>query len=517
VNIHKATRIAVILSVVYLLVFGIVMACFPVRPFWNDEWRLIYNIKFRSVTQLWGKLDLLQECPRVYLTLLKWISAAFDYSYMVLRLPPLIVGMGSILFVFHLRKKFYPDNTASSYLFILILISSQTFTDYLVQVKQYEMDIFLCLLALWQLSVLLDFSFSGRIKTSTYLLLCLGFLLVPYLSYTYPINVAPMFPVVFLSAMAGRKNNPGAQRGIAARMILPLLLVAVSIAVFYAIDVKHVMADQHMYHSYQKAYYNNHKETFAEDFWNLFALVGSGFLFELIFGILGIAAFLYAIYRLAKKDYRTYVYIDYLHCYAVILIFLVLLLFATGKLIGGVARLTAYTVPSIAMLIIALLGDLGDKYGYRKPAAAIIAVLFIALFGNIVSSCINTFTYSEYKSRIATFRQTQKALTRARLDHIPFMVTDGVCGDPWNLDTPKPGVIQTHTITPRQIEGADTLCAEVIAKVNPGYKVWDSVVFYYMPDTKWINVYVGQVPKEYKAVIAGDGIHYKKYIRPSGR
>src|SRR5690606_12744675 len=121
-NMPKIARIALIAAVVYLLVFGLAQAFFPIRPFWNDEWRLIYNIKFKNFAQLWGTLDLLQECPRVYLTLLKIISANFDYSYTALRLPPLIIGMSSIALLFFLHKKLYPQQSLISGLFILILI-----------------------------------------------------------------------------------------------------------------------------------------------------------------------------------------------------------------------------------------------------------------------------------------------------------------------------------------------------------------------------------------------------------
>jgi len=93
------------------------------------------------------------------------------------------------------------------------------------------------------------------------------------------------------------------------------------------------------------------------------------------------------------------------------------------------------------------------------------------------------------------------------------MVTDGVLGDPYDTNPLSPGQIQTNTITQRQIAGADTLCAEVIVKVNPAYKVWDTIPFYYMPDSKWVKEYVQQLPSQYQTVIAGDGIHFWKLKR----
>jgi len=488
------------------------MALFPIRPFWNDEWRLIYNIKFKSIPQLWGTLDLLQECPRVYLSLLKIISATFDYSYTSLRLPPLVIGLASIFLIFHLRKKFFPENSVFSYLFILILVSSQTFTDYLVQVKQYEIDIFLSLVALWQFWVLLKIATEGPVQKASYILLCLSFLVVPYFSYTYPIAIAPVFPIIFLLPLRVKADSHSKRKRLVS-LYVPLLLAAISILVFYVVDVKNVMADERMYVSYQRAYYKHHQETFIEDFWKLFALVGSGFLFELIFGIVGIASFFHAGYRLIKKKVVQFSNMNWLELYAILLLLVILFLIATGKLIGGVARLTAYSVPSISILIISFLEEVKWRFQYRKTANIVACILFVALFGNIISTCINNFTYPEYRNRIKTYSHLFNALEEARAQHLPIMVTDGVLGDPYDTNPLSPGQIQTNTITPRQIAGADTLCAEVIVKVNPAYKVWDTIPFYYMPDSKWVKEYVQQLPSQYQTVIAGDGIHFWKLKR----
>lgn len=508
-HLSKTTKITVLCAVIYLFAFGLAQALLPIRPFWNDEWRLIYNIKFKTIPELWGRLDLLQECPRVYLSLLKYISASFDYSYTSLRLPPLIITLANLFFVFYLRKKLYPENSVLSYLFILILVSSQTFTDYMVQVKHYEMDIFLTLLVGWQLYMLLRLTAGSEVKKASYALLLLTFITLPYLGYIYPIAVAPVFPVVCLAWWAQRKKENGSRRTVI--VALPLLLAVLTIILFYQIDIRQVMQNKDMYDSYQMAYYHSHQETLAEDFWKLFALVGSGFVFEIVFGILGIAAFFYGMYRLYKTRLAAYGLLQYFHLYAVLLLWGVLLLFATGKLVGGVARLTVYTVPAIAMLIIALLSDLKNKWGRWQQGLAIGGVLYLALLGNILTTCINTFTYKDYHRQITTYRNTGKALKEARLSRLPFMVTDGVNGKEYKEDSTAPGQIQTHTITPDQIKGQDKLAVEVIVKDHPEYKVWDTITYYHMPDAKWIQTYVQQLPPRYKAAVAGDGIHYQQY------
>lgn len=514
-RIDRVVRIAIIGIIIYSLCFGIAMAIFPIRPFWNDEWRLVYNIKFKNVHQLWGTLDLLQQCPRTYLTLLKGISSSFDYSYTSLRLPPLVIGFFNILLCIYLKKKLFQNNSTYNYLFILIFISSQTFTDYIVQVKQYEMDLFLCLVALWQLIVLLDLFETKAVNTYKYVLLCISFLGVPFFSYIYPIVVAPIFPIILLKSISyinyeeARKSKP--------RLLflayMPLILVTISIIIFYFIDVKQLMADNRMYASYQKMLGNEKGDkNFIKDLWNLFALVGSGFIYEIIFGVLGIASFLYGSYRLAKIEVNAFTKEDYFKLYSVLLIIITLGLFLSGKLLGGVARLVCFTVPSISILIISFL-DEKVRNSSAKLANIVATILFLGLFLNIITSFINRFTYPEYANRIKTYWNTGDALKQARLGKLPILITNGALGDKINKTPLSPGKITTNTITPAQIAGADTVCAEVVVKDNPEYKTWDSVTIYTIPDIKWINDYMKQLPPQYTSAIAGDGVNFMKLKR----
>ena len=508
----KVLNRATIGIVIYLLCFGVAMTYFPIRPFWNDEWRLIYNLKFKNVSQLWGTLDLLQQCPRFYLTALKAFTSWFDYSYTSLRLPSLITGMASIPFCFYLRKRIFPDSPLFSYLFILILVSSQTFTDYLVQVKHYNMEIFLCLLALWQFVTLLEHE-PGKVNHVRYGLLCFSFLVAPFFSYTYPIVIAPVIAIVIQKAIISYKNK---QHGIGQLVVqlLPMVIVAGSIVIFYFIDVRQLLSDNRMYQSYLKMLGNEKGEShFIADFWNLFALLGSGFVYEIIFGITGIAAFIYGVYRLAASRNRTFTRQDYFKLYALLLVVLTIAFIFSGKLLGGVARLTAFTIPSISILIISFFEDMRERYHYIKPANSFAAVLFIGLFGNIFTTCIHTFTKEDYNNRITTYWNTSEALKQARLHKIPILFTDGVKGYKINQDAPVPGKISYNTITPEQIRGNDDLCSEVVLKVNPEYKTWDSIKVYQMPDTKWTNEYINQLPTSVTKVLVGDGTSFRLVSR----
>ena len=458
-NPEKIVKAATIGIIIYLLCFGIAMAFFPIRPFWNDEWRLIYNLKFKNVHQLWGTLDLLQQCPRVYLTVLKEITSFFDYSYISMRLPALVMAIASIFLLFHLKKKIFPGDTVFSHLFILILISSQTFTDYLVQVKQYEVEIFVSLLALWQLVTLLEICGNGKSANNyKYFLLCLSFAVAPFFSYTYPIAVAPVIPIALIYANASLKNRQADKTKLWLSLFIPLSIVCAAIIIFYFIDVKQLMADSRMYTSYRRML--GHEKDgghLMENFWKFFSLLGSGLMFEVIFGVLGIASFFYGIFTLVKTKRQELTKADHFRLYAVMLLLLTLCLIFSGKLMGGVARLTAFTVPSIAILIISFFEDLKTKYRYIKLANVLATVVFVGLYGNILSTCINTFTYPEYSNRIKTYRNTAEALKLARLGKMPILITDGVRGDKINGHDSIPGKIRFNTITQEQIAGADTL------------------------------------------------------------
>jgi hypothetical protein len=287
--------------------------------------------------------------------------------------------------------------------------------------------------------------------------------------------------------------------------------VTISTVIFYLIDVKNVMADERMYQSYIEM--SGGREPFIADFWKLFALVGSGLVFEIVFGILGLASFFYAVYRLAQARIKVLTFRNYLELYAVFLIFLVLFFLFTNKIHGGVARLTAFSVPTIAILIVFFLEDLKAKYSYTRVANIVAGILFLGLFGNIISTCINSFTYPEYSTRIKTYWSTSVALKQARLEGIPIMTTNEVDGRQVDVDPSAPGKISTNNITPEIIAGKGGVGAEVIIKVYPEYKVWDTIPIYLIPDAKWVEEYVKQLPDKYTSAVVGDGLTYKKIHR----
>src|SRR5262249_51080496 len=137
---EKAFRYITLFTLSFLACWGLVAVVATIKPFWVDEWRIIYNLKFKTPQQLWGGLDYMQQFPRVYLQIIKWFTGKCDYSYTSLRLPSFIVGLSTIVVTYRLMNKLYPKTQLSRFLFVMVFISSYTFTEYFVQIKQYTME-----------------------------------------------------------------------------------------------------------------------------------------------------------------------------------------------------------------------------------------------------------------------------------------------------------------------------------------------------------------------------------------
>jgi hypothetical protein len=171
---EKALRYITLFTLSFLVCWGVAVVIAEIKPFWVDEWRVIYNLKFKTPAQLWGALDYMQQFPRVYLQIVKWFAANLDYSYTSLRLPSFIVGVTTIIACYRLMDRLYPKTQLSRFLFVMVFISSYTFTEYFVQIKQYTMEMLLSIVALWQLIYL--FELEQNSKEDPYILLCLSFL-----------------------------------------------------------------------------------------------------------------------------------------------------------------------------------------------------------------------------------------------------------------------------------------------------------------------------------------------------
>jgi hypothetical protein len=483
-----------------MICWGCVLVVAQIKPFWVDEWRVIYNLKYKSPALLFGQLDYMQQFPRVYLTLIKLFSAQFDYSYFTLRLPSFLVGSMTIFFTYRLMKKLFPGSNMNKFLFVMILVSSYTFTEYFVQVKQYTMDILLSVAAMFQLIELLKLA-TGNVNKSRYLLLCLSLLVFPFFSYTYPIAIAPAYVIIFWQNALLIKNRPSAlvKQNIL-RQWLALGICTVSIFVFYVVDAAQLMQDKGMQQFWQHIIMNSgfSWNKFYANFYQLFASAGSGALYSLLFGVLGIISFAYGIYRCAGRLPDENDLPGYMIRYGACLLTLVLLLFIIGKFPLGETRLSAFTVPSIAILIVSFLDHLRSNTSSARYAKVIASVLYIGVIGNIYTTFYTSVSDPEYTRALEIYEATENAIILAQEKKVPILITSGVAYPYENT---------------KNLPFNTTLPGDWILKTFPAYKVNENIPVYGLKTLKDVKRYMQQLPSSITQVMAGDGISYHMVSR----
>lgn len=467
------------------------MVVAEIKPFWVDEWRVVYNLKFKTAAQLWGPMDFMQQFPRVYLTLVKWFTSAFDYSYFSLRFPAWLAGVGALLLSYKMMHRLFAKECWYRYLFVMIIVSSYTFTEYYVQTKHYTMDILLSVAALWQLTELMKVQERGM-KMAQYMLLCGSFVVFPFFSYTYPVAIAPVFAVIFL-----RSVLPGGRQRLLMTW-LPLMLSAISIGIFYVVDVKQLMADKGMQawwgHLMMAKGFSLYD--FCYNLFNLFAETGSGLLFWILFGIVGLAGLCYGIYTSAVHLRKGYDSRESIVLYSTVLIVLVLVLGVAGKLPVGEPRLNAFVIPSIAILMITVFDKLiNTRWG---KVAAVLPVLFYAgVTGNIYTTAINTVASPVVAKRLQTYKATESALAIAEAGKLPILITPGVA---FPYDTTQ------------NLPFYNTVPGDWVIKTFPGYKVGAALPVVGINDTSEWPKAIMQMSAT--SAMAGDGLHYRIVRRP---
>ncbi len=494
---HAEAVVRCVLAI--LLLWGLAMVVFAIKPFWHDEWRLIYNLKFKTARELWGDLEFTQQFPRVYLQLTKIVSSFFNYSYFSLRFPAYFLAVLNVWFCFRLMKRMYKSFFLERYLFVLMTVSNFTFIEYLVQTKHYQMEILMSLTALWQMLEMISLFENGLRNKARYVLLCTVFLAAPFFSYTYPIAVAPVFIVVLLQLFLWKKYR---HKMLSARQqLFPLFLSAIAIFVFYLIDVRQLMNDEEM-HTFWKFRMANEGEkgwVIGKNLWGWFAKMGSGFVFELLFGVTGIAAVVYALSRhlLYLKKNADINGSAQLRLYSIGLTLVVLVLFFAGKLPLSEPKFNAFTIPAISILVIYFLSEMRKRKGLSIVKFYTI-VLFCALSGNVITSVIHSFTLPEYKKRMAIYHATQEAISLAQKENIPILIGPGVA---------YPDDIHSH------MPGMQLITADCVLKTFPAYSASRQLLVVPIRHIDSFAKEWQQLPRSYHRVMIGDGLVYKIYER----
>lgn len=499
-NPEKIVKIITIITLIVMIVWGAISVFAEVRPFWVDEWRIIYNLKTKSVAELWGKLAYMQQFPRTYLSGIKIFTAYFDYSYTSLRFPAYVVGIATMISIYLLTTTVFSASNLFRYLMIIMLLSSSTFTEYFVETKQYTMDLLMCTIAIWQLVWLLRLGKKQQIKPDIgYIILCSSLLILPFFSYTYVITLLPVYAVLAADNILSRKTNSSSQSGMGNILLqwLPLFLVTFSTTIFYITDIAQLSTDNEMKHYWGHLMMNNGFAIidFAEHVFHLFAQAGAGLLFWSLFGVSCTASFVYCIrkcYLNIKASTQTIP--DSVLLYSVLLILLIMVLNLLGKLPIGEPRLNAFAIPAIAVMLITMLTDIAKRDKFNKGAKIMFFLLFAGPVGNVYSTIAACFTDSKYAKRMEIYHATQAALNRANNQRMPILITPGVAypyentvNFPFDNNVPGDWVLMTF----------------------PAYKMWQSGLVFAIDDTTNAKEYIKKIPENTDSLMIGDGINYK--------
>ena len=236
------------LLVILFSVFCQVRSLVQIKGFWLDEWFVLYNIKFKSYVDLFGNLFAMQQFPRVYLSIIKYIAETFNYNYFALRFFPFSIQLVNMFLVYFVISRIvFPLNKAKSFLFVLFFLSFHTTLFYFSQIKQYTMDIFLVFLSVWYFYYFSKNYSSVRINSFFYTGFLFFILAGSFFSYTFPIVVAPVILVLFITFISEIQN-----RKVSTKAWLPITVFIASIVLNYFTDLQFVLHDKGQYQNFDQ-------------------------------------------------------------------------------------------------------------------------------------------------------------------------------------------------------------------------------------------------------------------------
>jgi hypothetical protein len=233
----------------------------------------------------------------------------------------------------------------------------------------------------------------------------------------------------------------------------------------YVVDVHQVLADPGM-----KAFWRANFvsaldwQGVLDNLFSCFSNTGSGYLFQMIFGVLGTLAFFRAILKgIFYRDVFAVKATDWLRSYAALLITVVFILFLAGRLPLGEPRLNAFIIPSVALLVIDLLQSPAGK-SLRRTSTIVVTILFLGVGGNIISVIVATYTDSDISNKRKIYFSIAAAIRDAKALHLPILATPAVAY-PYQTDPNLPDTL--HKVP-----------GDWILKTHPAYHLVDHIPVY---------------------------------------
>lgn len=235
-----------VIGLILLTVGSQIYSLVNVKGFWLDEWFILYNIKFRSYSALFGNLYYMQQFPRIYLCIVKFISEIFNYNYFAIRVLPCSIQILNILLIyFIIGNILFPKSKIKEFLFILFFLSFHTTIFYFSQLKAYTMDIFFTFMSIWYFYYLSRNYKTIKIKSLAYIGMLFFIFLGSFFSYTFPIVVTPIIFIFFITFFSESFKGK-----LSLKPIMPIAIFVLALVLNYFTDLKFVLTNKGQYQNF---------------------------------------------------------------------------------------------------------------------------------------------------------------------------------------------------------------------------------------------------------------------------
>lgn len=430
--------------IILFAIFTQLYSLFKVKAFWLDEWFILYNLKYKSYSELFDNLFYIQQFPRVYLVIIKKLADITNYNYFALRFLPTLMQLINISFIFFtIRKIVFPNNNKQGYLFVLFFLSFQTTIFYFTQLKQYTMEMFFSLLSLY-----LFYYFSKnyeriKVKSVVYFSILIAIFSGSFFSYTFPIVIAPF--MFFLSITA---IHNFISKQFQFKPILPIIIFLISLICNYFTDLQFVLNSKEQYGNFDEYIMNyNSIGSIISSLYNIIRIFAYNFTYtpqnyniifalflhltKIIIILLTIIGFLIIIkeqfekIRTNKINYwKSYSFRENpnISVYLLILFFVTIFLYFLRMLPAGQPRINYFSYLFTTYFLIVGLFWIITKSKYFKHF-----MITIVLFATMFQITRNYCRELENKNLIfdqKIYENVGSAIIKAQTDNIPIVVMD---------------------------------------------------------------------------------------------
>jgi len=233
------------------------------KPFWEDEWYILLNIKNQSYSALLSlPLEYNQQFPRGYIVLVKFFSELFGGKYFTYRFFPFVFSLGSVLFSYTYLKKRYENKYLNIFIGVIILMSYHTYIHYFSMVKQYSAEIFFSVISFHQLALLNKNKHSFR----DLVLFGVTVLLGSFFSLNYIVFLGIFLLVIFFKVLITKRLLPS---------FAFLFVIFLGMAISYALSIRFSLMNSGLVNYWDYLMFDNTLPMFLRGLFHLFGSVFS--------------------------------------------------------------------------------------------------------------------------------------------------------------------------------------------------------------------------------------------------